>query len=79
MNIKMKSIIGSWSPVAHYKYSHNCFKLTVPFIHPFDSILFTQLKYNEHSNQIEVIGFIPNREYNKNIYNNIPTNIIVLK
>ena len=75
----MKNIMGSLSPIAHYNYNHNTFILKVPFIHPFNNIRFTKLEYNEHTNQIEIKGFIPNRDYNKLVYNNIPNDIVVLK
>lgn len=67
----------SWSPTASYVFTHNVFKLKIPFIHQYNNIEFIQLKYS--NNQIEIIGQIPKREYNKHIYISIPNNCIVLK
>ena len=79
MLIKPKMPLGSWTTNAIYLYSNNSFHLTIPFIHQFPRVYFTKAEYIIERNNIEIVGYLPRRDVNKVLFDNIPNNEIHLK
>jgi hypothetical protein len=79
MIIKPNMPLGSWTTSATYMYSNNSFQLTIPFIHQFPRVYFTKAQYIPERNHIEIVGYLPKRDVNKVIFDNIPNNEIYLK